>query len=153
MSYIFQTYLPSHPVQRTFLVGRWFDKNLDELTRTIAWTKQHDIPVTVFGPTPEYDGSLPRLLAYSIAWNKPSLADRHRVAASEVLDERMESLAMNIWHVPYISLYREICGAQSCAEYADAAHKIPLMDDGDHLNWFGASLVVQHLIDKGELRN
>ncbi len=151
MAYIFRTYLPSHPVS-TFLVGRWFDKNLDELTKTIAWTKQHNIPVTVIGPTPEYDGTLPRLLAYSIAWNNPSLANRHRVASSEVLDAKMEGLAANVWHVPYISLYKEICSAETCVEYADAAHKIPLMDDGDHLNWFGASLVVQQLVNKGELR-
>lgn len=26
------------------------------LNRTIDWAKQHKIPVTIFGPVPEYDG-------------------------------------------------------------------------------------------------
>ncbi len=60
-------------------------------------------------------------------------------------------MATNTWHVRYISLYREICGAESCAEYADAAHKIRMMGDTDHLTQPGASLLVQRLVAKGEL--
>jgi peptidoglycan/LPS O-acetylase OafA/YrhL len=152
MAYIFQTYLPAHPVQGLFLVGRWSEKDLDGLTATIDWAKQRQIPVTVFGPVPEYDGPLPRLLAYSIAWNKPNLASQHLVAGQEPLDEEMLGMAANTWHVPYISLYREICAGDGCAEYADTAHKIPLMDDDNHLNQFGASFVVRRLIEKGELQ-
>jgi hypothetical protein len=63
----------------------------------------------------------------------------------------MERMAANTWHVRYISLYREICGAESCAEYADAAHKVSLMSDTNHLSQPGADLVVQSLVAKGEL--
>jgi len=152
MAYIFQTFLPAHPVQEIFMVGRWSERDMDALTAVITWAKQHQLPVTVFGPVPEYDGPLPRLLAYSIAWNKPNLASQHLVASSGPLDAEMQNMAMNIWHVPYISLYREICDAEGCAEYADAAHKIPLMDDANHLNQFGAYLVVRRLVEKGALQ-
>jgi len=64
----------------------------------------------------------------------------------------MQNLATNTWHVPYISLYTEICGAEACTEYADAARKIPLMSDTNHLNRFGASFVVRRLVESGELR-
>lgn len=134
------------------MVGRWSERDMDALTAVITWAKQHQLPVTVFGPVPEYDGPLPRLLAYSIAWNKPNLASQHLVASSGPLDAEMQNMAMNIWHVPYISLYREICDAEGCAEYADAAHKIPLMDDANHLNQFGAYLVVRRLVEKGALQ-
>jgi hypothetical protein len=152
MAYIFQTYLPAHPVQGMFIVGRWEPKDMGALTEVIAWAKQHQIPVTVFGPVPEYDAPLPRLLAYSIAWNKPNLASQHLVASSESLDAEMQRLATDTWHVPYISLYQTICGAQGCTEYADSARTIPLMNDTDHLNQFGAAFVVQRLVEKGELR-
>ena len=152
MAYIFQTYLPAHPVDRVFMVGRWLEKDLNELTETVAWAKQHQVHVTVIGPMPEYDAPLPRLLAYSVAWNKPSLASQHRVVSSETLDAQMQNLATNTWHVPYISLYTEICGAEACTEYADAARKIPLMSDTNHLNRFGASFVVRRLVESGELR-
>ena len=151
MEYIFQEYLPTHPVQGMFVAGRWEEKNMEGLTELIAWADQHQVPVTVFGPVPEYDGPLPRLLAYSVAWNKPNLASEHLVASLGSLDAEMQGMAANTWHVRYISLYREICGAQSCAEYADAAHKVPLMGDTNHLTQSGASLVVQRLVAKGEL--
>jgi len=61
-------------------------------------------------------------------------------------------MAANVWHVRYISLYQEICGADGCAEYADRAHKIPMMDDDNHLNQFGANLVVRRLVAEGKLQ-
>ena len=151
MDYIFHSYLPVHPVQGVFLVGRWLEKDLDELTTTIAWAKQHQVPVTVFGPMPEYDGPLPRLLAYSIAWDEPALPSRHRVTSTALLDEKMRRMANDIWRVPYVSLYQEICGPKACEEYADEANKIPLMSDDNHLNQPGATLVVRRLVGKGEL--
>jgi hypothetical protein len=151
MGYIFQQYLPTHPVQGVFIVGRWQEKDLDSLTGLISWAEQYRVPVIVFGPVPEYDAPLPRLLAYSIAWTKPGLASQHLVAGSKILDAEMQRMAATTWHVPYISLYREICSTESCIEYADSAHKVPLMGDDNHLSALGASFVVQRLVDKGEL--
>ncbi len=151
MHYIFEDYLPTHPVQKVFIAGRWTDKDIGPLTEVIAWARDHHLPVTVFGPMPEYDAPLPRLLAYSVAWNNPKLASEHRVANIGPLDEKMQNLALNTWHVPYVSLYREICGSQGCIEYADAARTIPLMYDTDHLNFAGAETVVRDLIGKGQL--
>jgi peptidoglycan/LPS O-acetylase OafA/YrhL len=151
MTYIFQTYLPEHPVQELLIAGRWEEKDMGALTAIIVWAQQHNIPVTIFGPVPEYDAPLSRLLAYSIAWKNPRLASQHLVPGSAVMDARMQNLAANTWHVPYISLYKEICDADGCVEYADSAHKIPLMGDTDHLSASGASFVVQRLVEKGEL--
>ena len=151
MAYIFQQYLPTHPVQGVFVVGRWESKDLGPLAGLISWGKQHQQPLIVFGPVPEYDAPLPRLLAYSIAWDKPRLASEHLVASPRALDVEMQRLAASTWHVPYISLYDAICGSDGCLEYADAAHKIPLMGDDNHLSAPGASFVVQRLVDKGEL--
>jgi peptidoglycan/LPS O-acetylase OafA/YrhL len=150
MSYIFQQYLPAHPVDALFVVGRWEKRDLGPLTQLISWSAEHHQPVVVFGPVAEYDAPLPRLLAYSIAWNQPDLARQHRID-TKTIDAEMESLAADTWHVPYISLYREICGAEGCLEYADAAHTIPLMGDTNHLSMPGAAFVVQRLVDKGEL--
>jgi peptidoglycan/LPS O-acetylase OafA/YrhL len=151
MAYIFNDYLPAHRVQRLFMVARWEEKDFGELTSTIAWVKKLNVPVTVFGPMPEYDSPLPRLLAYSLAWNEPGLPDQHRVASSKLLDMEMQHLADSTWHVRYVSLYRAICGADGCLEYADGAQTIPLMSDTNHLDRFGALLIVQHLVKDGEV--
>ncbi|HUN60361.1 MAG TPA: acyltransferase family protein [Candidatus Sulfotelmatobacter sp.] len=150
-SYIFQNYLLSHRVQGLFMVARWSEKDLPELTRTIDWAKEHNVAVTLFGPIPEYDGPLPRLLAYSIAWHKPNFARQHRVNSIGAIDASLQSMAANVWHIRYISLYQEICGVEGCAEYADGAHKIPMMDDDNHLNEFGANVVVRRLVAEGKL--
>jgi hypothetical protein len=151
MAYIFQSYLPTHRIDGLLMVARWLEKDMDELSATIAWANQHQLPISVFGPMPEYDGPLRRLLAYSVAWNKPKLAAAHLVPNGQYLDAKMRDMALNTWHVNYISLFKEICGSEGCAEYADAARKIPLMDDANHLNRFGASVIVGSLVAKGEL--
>lgn len=152
MEYIFQKYLPANRVDALYVVGRWEQNDLGALTSVIAWAKRHSVPVTVFGPMPEYDSPLPRLLVYSAAWREPSLVSKHLMASSRAMDELMQNSAENIWHVPYISLYREICAANGCAEYADEAHRIPLMGDTNHLTAMGAAFVVRRLVEKGELQ-
>jgi len=153
MSYIFQTYLPSHPVQGLLLEARWKPRDMAGLTETVDWAKQHRVSVTIFGPVAEYDAPLPRLLAYSIAWNKPGLASKHRLTYSPTMDAQMLSMAVNTWHVPYISLYKATCNGEGCVEYADVAHAIPLMRDGDHFTDFGSTFVVGRLINQGELHS
>jgi len=101
---------------------------------------------------PEYDAPLPRLLAYSVAWSKPTLAKQHLLAGGALLDAEMERKARDEWHVPYVSIYQAICDGQDCAEFADAAHTIPLMSDTDHLNRFGSLMTVQRLLAKGKLQ-
>jgi peptidoglycan/LPS O-acetylase OafA/YrhL len=152
MDYIFHNYLESHRVQGMLIAGRWEKKDMGALSGVITWAKERGLPVTVFGPVPEYDAPLPRLLAYSIAWNEPKLPSQHLVAGSKSLDKEMQRLAAETWHVPYVSLYQAICGADGCVEYADATREIPLMGDTDHLSPLGASVVVRGLVDKGVLR-
>jgi len=134
------------------IAGRWGNKDMGALSGVISWAKERGLPVTIFGPVPEYDAPLPRLLAYSIAWNKPKLPSQHLVPGSRSLDTEMQRLAAETWHVSYVSLYQAICGPDGCVEYADATREIPLMGDTDHLSRLGASAVVRGLVDKGVLR-
>lgn len=151
MNLVYQSYLPEHPVQGLWISSRWKDPSVSALTETIDWAKSHHVPVVLFGPVPEYDEALPRLLAYSIAWNEPDLPSRHRVAYPRALDAKLQDLAANYWHIPYVSFYQAICDKDICTEYADDAHQTPLMDDGDHLSREGALLVIHRLIARGEL--
>ena len=152
MNFIYGTYLPSHRIDGLILAAQWREKNLGSLAETLAWTEQHRIPVILLGPVPEYDAPLPRLLAYSIAWNKPALASQHRVVNDGLLDSVMERLARTRWHVLYISLYSAICDGQDCDEFADAARTIPLMSDSDHFTRFGSLEIIRRLVSQGKLR-
>jgi peptidoglycan/LPS O-acetylase OafA/YrhL len=149
--FVFQKYLPAHPIQGLLVEARWYSKDLEGVGEIAAWAKAHSISVVVFGPVAEYDAPLPRLLAYSIAWNKPSLPQQHRLPYSPVMDAEMLDLAQNAWHVPYISLYQATCDVDRCVEYADAQNQIPLLTDTDHLSPDGSRLLVDRLLRLGDL--
>ena len=150
-NFVFQKYLPSHRVAGLLIEARWYRQNLDALSDIIAWAKKNGVKVSVFGPVAEYDAPLPRLLAYSIAWNKPDLAQQHRSAYSEALDDEMRSLAKNDWHVCYVSIYRATCEDGHCLEYANEKDGIPLMSDEVHLSEGGSKVLAERLSGLGEL--
>ena len=151
LDFVFRKYLPSHPVKRLLLEAQWHRVNLIEAQEIVKWAKGHGVEVTIFGTVAEYDAPLPTLLAYSIAWNEPQLAERHRAAYSVAMDRQMQSLAEQEWHVCYASLYAVTCGKDGCIEYADEKRGIPLLTDADHLSKEGSALIVARMTALGEL--
>ncbi len=151
MNSIYQTYLPSHPVEELLLEADWSPGNLGDLGRTLSWAKMHQIPVLVIGCVPEYDAPLARLLTYSIVWRDSDLPREHRLAHDAGTERELRKLVVNTWHVPFASPYDALCEEGKCIEYADAERSIPLMDDSHHLNRFGAMFVVRRLIELGEI--
>ena len=152
MGFIYQSYLPAHPVQGLLLQVRWEQSDLKGLGETADWARERKIPIIIFGPVPEYDSPLPRIEAYAVNSNEPNLLSEHLVPSIAPFDKKLEDLARSTWHVPYVSLYRAICDEKGCIGFADAAHSVPLMFDTDHLSPEGSRMVVQRLIDRGELR-
>jgi peptidoglycan/LPS O-acetylase OafA/YrhL len=151
MDFVFRKYLVSHAIQGLLVEARWNTTDLRGVDEIVAWAKSRGINTLVFGPVAEYDAPLPRLLAYSIAWNKPDLAQHHRLAYPPVRDAQMRNLAANRWHVSYVSLYQATCERGRCLEYADEKDGIPLLNDGDHLSEDGSKLLVRRLAGLGEL--
>jgi len=152
LNYIFEKYLPTHPVEGLLVEARWYRQNLAALGEIIAWSKEHGVKVSVFGPVAEYDAPLPRLLAYSIAWNKPNLAQQHRSAYSAALDDEMRDMAKNDWHVCYVSIYDATCHDGHCLEYADEKNGVPFLSDEVHLSESGSKLLASRLFGLGELQ-
>jgi hypothetical protein len=151
MNFIFQKYLPAHTIEALLVNYRWNSRDLNGVGGVVTWAKAHGIRVVLFGPVAEYDAPLPRLLAYSIAWNKPKLAQQHLAPYSAALDSKMRNLAEGTWHVEYVSLFQATCGNDSCLEYADDKNEIPLLKDGDHLSEEGAKFLVRRLSGFGKL--
>jgi peptidoglycan/LPS O-acetylase OafA/YrhL len=150
LNFIFQKYLAGHPVDGLLVEARWYRQNLSALGDIVAWGKENGVKVTVIGPVVEYDAPLPRLLAYSIAWNKPDLPEQHRSTYSAVLDDEMRNLAKD-WHVCYVSIYQATCEGDHCVEYADEKKSIPLLSDEVHLSVSGSKFMAHRLSGLGEL--
>jgi peptidoglycan/LPS O-acetylase OafA/YrhL len=151
MDFVFQKYIPKHSIQTLLVNYRWIGKNLDGLASVITWAKAHGIRVVLFGPVAEYDTPLPRLLAYSIAWNKPRLAQQHLAPYSAVMDAQLQNLAENTWHVEYVSLFQATCESDRCVEYADDKNETPMLRDRDHLTEQGSQFLVRRLSRFGKL--
>jgi peptidoglycan/LPS O-acetylase OafA/YrhL len=152
MDYVFGKYLPTHPVQSLILEADWNAGSIAPLEETLAWAKIHQVPVVVMGCVPTYDAPLARLLAYTVAWNEPDLANKHLVHAEETLDVQLRAVVRDKWHMPFVSLYDALCERGTCIEYVDAARTIPLMNDRDHFNPSGSLFVVHRLLANGELQ-
>jgi hypothetical protein len=150
-AFIYQRFIPAHPMQGLFIAVRSRDPLIAGFSETIQWAKSHQVPVVIFGPVPEYDEALPRLLAYAVAWNKPGMPAKHRVAYTASLDAQWQNLAANTWHVPYVSLYQALCDQHGCTEFADDAHLVPVLFDEDHFSKEGALLAIHRVIERGEL--
>jgi peptidoglycan/LPS O-acetylase OafA/YrhL len=151
MNFVYHDYLRDHHIDSLWLTGRWEDADIPKIGNLVAWAKTMRIPLVILGPAQEYDTPLPRLLASSIARNEPELSYEHRLAGLAVLDSKLENISANVWHVRYVSLMRVICSRTACLEYADVAHKVPLMSDSDHLSHAGSLLVVRDLIAQHQL--
>jgi peptidoglycan/LPS O-acetylase OafA/YrhL len=151
MDHIFQNYLPSNRIDGLILEADWLMNLLPALDETLAWARQHQVPVIVVGCVPEYDAPLARLVAYSVQWNKPELPGRHRLGRDAQVEQHLRALVRDKWHLPFISLYDALCDpAGRCVEFANAQQGIPLMDDSHHLNRFGAQFAIQRTIDLGQ---
>jgi peptidoglycan/LPS O-acetylase OafA/YrhL len=149
MNYVFSDFLPTHHVDALLIAGRWTPEDIPRLSHTIAWAKERQIEVIVFGPMLQYDSPLPRLLATSIQNNEPGKPYDHRIAEYERMDSAMSKLAANEWNVRYISFFKTLCGPASCVEYA--AIDEPLQSDYGHLTKDGSVLVARRWRDSGEL--
>lgn len=150
-SFIFQKYLSTHTIRALLVNYRWKSRDLNGVDEIVAWAKAHGVTSIIFGPVAEYDAPLPRLLAYSIAWNKPNLPQHHRLPDSSIMDAQMANLAGSRWHVPYVSLYQATCQRDRCLEYADEQNEIPLLKDQDHLTEDGSRFLARRVSRLGEL--
>jgi peptidoglycan/LPS O-acetylase OafA/YrhL len=144
MDYVLKEYLPKHRVDGVLIEAIWDDDDMASLGETLTYLGQLNVPVILCGPILEYDSPLPRLLAMSISHNDPLLPSRHRIQTLKSLDVKMDGLARDTWHVPYVSMIKLFCREDTCTEYA--APDVPLQSDYGHLTKAGSVLAARRII-------
>ena len=147
-AFIFKDYLLHNHVDVLLLSGRWKSTDMEALGQTLAYTREHNIYTVVVGPGVEYDTPLPRMLAIAIRDGRTVDPRRHLIAELIQLDKTMASLARDRWHVPYISIYKDLCAAE-CPMFAEP--DVPLLLDASHFTTPGATLLARAMKEKGEL--
>lgn len=142
MRYVTDDFLPKHHVDTVILSALWRDDDWPALQRQIALLRQYVDQVVVFGPIPEYNHPLPRLLAEALYRHDPAIVDRDRVAARQRLDA-MLAARIPATGARYISTYRALCPADRCTLWTDDGN--PIQFDYGHLTARGSRLMVERM--------
>jgi peptidoglycan/LPS O-acetylase OafA/YrhL len=140
-AFLFSDYLLHHKPDRLVVSARWLNSDLRQLGELLDWTKAHDLPVILMGPTPRYDDRLPRLLVFSQQRDDPGLVDNHRIDLNR-LDKAMRALAESKG-AAYVSMLDALCEGGHCQTLA--APGIPLQYDDGHLTKQGSVVAGQRL--------
>jgi peptidoglycan/LPS O-acetylase OafA/YrhL len=147
-AFLFDDFLPTHHVDTLLLAAKWSPSDFDSLAHTIQFAQSRGIAVVLIGPGIEYDNAMPRILAIALRNGDLQQAARHRDLAPQRLDAVMATLAATVWHVPYISIYRDLC-TPACPLYAVV--DVPLLFDSHHFTEQGAILLAQAIRSRNEL--
>jgi hypothetical protein len=156
--YIFGDYLLHHHVDTVVLSAFWEETQMPELGRTIAWIKQHQMKVVVFGPSIEYTLPLPRIMIAALRDHTTGQIGAREKLDPRQLDATMAVLARDVWKVPYISVFEVLCSPPAelqsktqpvektaCPVYA--APGVPLLFDTNHFTTEGSILYAKRLRD------
>ncbi len=138
--FLFNDFLLHHHVDTLLLAARWREADLPGIAATVAWAQAHGIHTVVIGPSIEFDKSPVRLIAFALRDGTLERVPAHQMPAPRTLDTHMAALAQNVWHVPYISIYDDLC-KPDCPLFAE--DRVPLLEDGNHLSPSGSYELAQ----------
>lgn len=141
MEKVFREFLPSHRVDAVILSARWLPDDVEAAVTTARALAAYSPRMVISGPVPEYEPSLPRLLARAVERNKdPSTyANAHRSSLSLDTDRIFRQQTM-LRGVAYVSPYAALCN-QLCTVLLDDGH--PTQFDYGHLTESGSVYVAQ----------
>ncbi|WP_413989296.1 acyltransferase family protein [Labrys okinawensis] len=142
VKFVFNDFLPRHPVDTVVLSALWVDSDLPGLLREIAELKRYSKRVVVLGPIVLYDVALPRVLAKSLYEKDEALVATHRVSAVKGTD-RLFAQAVPKTGADYVSVYDAICPAGACTLWTD--DNKPIQFDYGHLTPEGSELIVSRI--------
>lgn len=148
LRHIFQTHLRSEKIDRVILSARWREGDLVPLLKTVAKVRESGADVVVLGPTVEYTGRFPQILARSL-WLGTGSVEAHRRSGPVDLDRLMRAAS---WPegVGYISMLDVICPkGETCRRQAASGQ--PYHFDYGHYTWDASQEIAGRLVAEGVL--
>ena len=142
MRHAFGPILRSGEVDTVILAARWIEADIPQIGRTIAEIRRHGTDVIVLGPTVEYHGVFPALLARALAHGDPEMTRIHLVEARFALDRRLEAEARAAG-ARYVSVTDILCPDGACR--LTAPDGSPMQFDYGHLTLPAARWVVERM--------
>lgn len=135
---LFEDVLVQRPPERVYLAGFWRPGDEADVADTLAWFKARGIPVTLIGPAPTYEQSVPRLLALAEHLGQPDLPARRRLRGADAMDPEMARVAREVG-VPYLSVMAAVCPGGACRTVTPSGS--PMQWDEGHFSRAGSAWV------------
>jgi peptidoglycan/LPS O-acetylase OafA/YrhL len=135
--YIFKEFLPRHHLDAIIMAGAWRAEDLGSIKQTAKTLRPFANTIYVFGPTVEYDQSLPRLLALGMISHDADVPKKHLAQQQGKIDKEFDA-SIPAHSIEYVSVYHAICDPK-CAIFAGNGE--PIQWDYGHLTMGGSIYV------------
>lgn len=147
---VYRNFIPGAGLDGVILVGRWRTTDFPAVAASLAFLKAHVPRVVVFGPTVEYLGDFPLLLASERLNGSDRLTMAARDPGKKPLSDALGALVAGVGGVTYIPVYDALCpGGTTCIETTPEG--VPLQFDYGHLTLAGAKLLIARVQDRMRL--
>lgn len=148
-AFLYNDYLPKNrDGVLLLLAARWSETDLPGIGATIDYARSLGIPVVVVGPNIEFEKPEARTLAFAMRDGHLDQVPGLMVTKWRDLDLQMAAAARSVWHVPYISIYDDLC-TPACPIFA--AKDVPLDFDNNHLTAEGSIRLARAIRDRNQL--
>lgn len=143
MDYIFKKVLPTGKVSTLIIAGRWADSDLPGLKRTLVRLRQSypHLQLVLVGPSIEYEGDFPLLLARALMHDDLTRVRREIVPKSWGMEPKVAGIA-KATGTPYVSVRSIIC-PRECRLYAPNGS--PMQFDYGHLTLTASRWVISQV--------
>ncbi|MEM9840673.1 MAG: acyltransferase family protein [Pseudomonadota bacterium] len=140
MSYVFDEFLPNERLDGVILAARWKPEDMRKIGDTVSYLDDVTDRVIVMGPTVEYVGELPFLLAKSrLSGNDSLIAAAIDPTRKELSDEMAYRLAD--LDAQYYPVYDYLCRGRTCL--AETQGGEPMQFDYGHFTLSGSIELVR----------
>ncbi|WP_343222782.1 acyltransferase family protein [Mameliella sediminis] len=143
-SWVFTEFLPANDVDLVVLAGRWREAEMPFVSPTLSRLSSLAEHVVVIGPTVEYDGVFPEILARSELTGDHVDFDTVRKPGMTAINDVMRQ-ATEASGATYVDVLGTICPDQTC--HLVAPDGAPMQFDYGHLTASGARFVIQEHIE------
>lgn len=140
---VLEAHVPAGGVDIVILSARWEEEDIGPLRATVDYLADHVGRVVILGPTPEYLGSFPAILARGTSGGWSEIA-RFLDPAAQALDRRMA--AVDWGGARYVSLYDLICPGDC---HLMTAEGVPYLADYGHYTRAAAREIAADLAAMG----
>ena len=147
-NHIYRDFLPNHHLDGVIMVGRWRETDLPKVAPTIEYLKDYVKKIVVFGPTVEYKGEFPLLLAREKLNHVDGLTENAIDLTKKGLSDDLGRVVASE-KVGYVGVYDALCDKGTCLETTpDGA---PMQFDYGHLTLGGSELLIGKVREKLDL--